>query len=145
MKVSIDQNCMGSFNGETLYADTSFESDNNIASYWLPMENDLLKKYPGIDEGKFLKFLEKLPKITRPEYIGDLLKNADEIDHNNEMAAQLAGQGNTNIILYVLASSALILVLTFIFFNCVKTRTSKSDKNVFRNARSGTILEVQVN
>ena len=101
MKVSIDQNCIGNFNGETLYADTSFESDNNIASYWLPMENDLLKKYPGIDEGKFLNFLEKLPKITRPEYIGDLLKNADEIDHNNEMLAKSTAQGNTNIILYV--------------------------------------------
>ena len=137
MKVSIDQNCIGNFNGETLYADTSFESDNNIASYWLPMENDLLKKYPGIDEGKFLNFLEKLPKITRPEYIGDLLKNADEIDHNNKMASQLAAQANTNIILWSLGSSALILVVTFIIYQCVMNirygRNSYQNDRITRN------------
>ena len=110
-----------------LYADTAFESDNNVASYWLPMENDFLKKIPGMDKGKLLKALEKLPKISKPEYIGDLLKNADEIDHNNKMASQLAEQANTNIILYALGaagSTALIFVVTFISYQCVMNRRS---------------------
>ena len=124
MKVSIDQNCQGIFNGELLYADTAFESDNNVASYWLPMENDFLKKIPGMDEGKLLKALEKLPKISKPEYIGDLLKNADEIDHNNKMASQLAAQANTNTILYALGSTALLLVVTVIICQCFMNRRS---------------------
>ena len=133
MKVSIDQNCQGIFNGESLYADTAFESDNNVASYWLPMENDFLKKIPGMDEGKLLKALEKLPKISKPEYIGDLLKNADEIDHNNKMASQLAAQANTNTILYALGIAALILVVTFIFYQCVMNR--RYGRNSYQNDR----------
>ena len=86
--------------------------------------------------------MEKLPKITRPEYIGDLLKNADEIDHNNEMLAQLAAQGSTNIILYVLGSSASILIITYIFFNYVKT--SKPDNQNMNNARSAAVPAVFV-
>ena len=84
-----------------------------------------------MDEGKLLKALEKLPKISKPEYIGDLLKNADEIDHNNKMASQLAAQANqlaaqanTNTILYALGITALIFVVTFIFYQYVMNRRS---------------------
>ena len=97
------------------------------------MENDFLKKIPGMDEGKLLKALEKLPKISKPEYIGDLLKNADEIDHNNKMASQLAAQANTNIILWALGSSALTLVVTFIIYQCVMNR--RYGRNSYQNDR----------
>ena len=53
---------MGKFNDEDLWAETTLDSDNNVANYWLPRENDFLKSYPGIDEPKVTKVLEKLPK-----------------------------------------------------------------------------------
>ena len=97
------------------------------------MENDFLKKIPGIDEGKLLKALEKFPNISKPEYIGDLLKNADEIDHNNKMASQLAAQANINIILWTLGSSALLSVVIIIICHCVMNR--RPGRNSYQNDR----------
>ena len=63
---------------------------------WLPMENDFLKSYPisGLNEEKLLKSMEKVGKSSKSLPIGDLIKNADEIDHNNKIAAEISSQAN---------------------------------------------------
>ena len=110
---------MGDFNGELMYAENTFESDNNVASYWLPMENDFLKSYPisGLNEEKLLKSMEKVGKSSKSLPIGDLIKNADEIDLNNKIAAQIANQANHNYILYAITAFLFtyITVITIIF------------------------------
>ena len=106
MKVTIGQNCMVNFNGEKKYAQTEFESDNNVANYWLPIKNDFLKSFPiaGLNEEKLLKSMEKLGNSSKSLHIGDLIKNADEIDHNIKIADQLSDLQFHNIILYAIVA-----------------------------------------
>ena len=97
---------MVNFNGEKMYAQTEFESDNNVANYWLLIKNDFLKSFPitGLNEEKLLKSMEKLGNSSKSLSIGDLIKNADEIDHNNKIASQISNQANHSNILYAIAA-----------------------------------------
>ena len=114
MKVTIRQNCMVNFNGEKKYAQTEFESDNNVANYWLPIKNDFLKSYPitGLNEEKLLKSMEKLGNSSKSLHIGDLIKNADEIDHNIKIAGQLSDLQFHNIVLYGFVAFLSIMQVT---------------------------------
>ena len=84
----------------------------------IPMENDFLKSYPisGLNEEKLLKSMEKVGKSSKSLPIGDLIKNANEIDHNNKIAAQISNQANYSNILYAIAAFlfAYITVITII-------------------------------
>ena len=122
-KVSIEKNCMGNFQGELLYSDSSFESNNK--NYWLPIEidfeSDFKKHYPGLDEEKILKSLENMPKNAQHK-IGDLLKYAAQIDHNNAMIDHMANQGIHNKIFYIIGS----IVLGYIIYQLSQKCTCNS-------------------
>ena len=121
-KISMSQNCMGKFNDEDLWAETTLDSDNNIANYWLQRENDSLKTYPGIDEPKVIKVLEKLPKNIKSQPFSEILKNADEIDFNVKMKKKIDSQGIHNQALYGLGSSVWLIALILLIVYCVKTK-----------------------
>ena len=121
-KISMSQNCMGKFNDEDLWAETTLDSDNNVANYWLPRENDFLKSYPGIDEPKVMKVLEKLPKNIKSQPFSEILKNADEIDFNVKMKKKIDSQGIHNQALYGLGSSVWLIALILLIVYCVKTK-----------------------
>ena len=120
MKVTIGQNCMVNFNGEKKYAQTEFESDNNVANYWLPIKNDFLKNYPitGLNEEKLLKSMEKLGNSSKSLHIGDLIKNADEIDHNIKIAGQLSDLQFHNIVLYGFVAFLSIMQVMQVVLGC---------------------------
>ena len=99
-KVSLNQNCFGEFNEERLWAETTLESDNNVANYWLPRKNNFLENYPGIDEPTIMKALEKMPKELESQPFGELFKNADQIDFNVKMSDSLHTQLYHSIGLY---------------------------------------------
>ena len=75
-----------------LWAETIFDSDNNVSNYWLPRKNNFLENYPGIDEPTIMKALETLPKELESQPFGELLKNADQIDFNVKMSDSLNTQ-----------------------------------------------------
>ena len=136
MKISLNQNCIGTFHGERLWPETSFNSSKNVASYWLPQKNDFLEKYPNIDHEKIGNFLESLPNKTESQPLGDLLKYIENIDENNKMALQLEAQASQleaqqthNFILYVIATSGWMIILSFVIFFCVSKyyKTSATD------------------
>ena len=120
MKVTIGQNCMVNFNGEKKYAQTEFESDNNVANYWLPIKNDFLKSFPitGLNEEKLLKSMEKLGNSSKSLHIGDLIKNADEIDHNIKIADQLSDLQFHNIVLYGFVAFLSIMQVMQVVLGC---------------------------
>ena len=120
MKISVDHNCIGNFNGEKLWPQTAFNSSKIVATYWLPKENSFHKRFPKIDQGIMENFLESLPNKTESQPISDLLKYADNIDQNNKMASQLEAQETHNAILYGIASSGWIIILLFVSIFCLK-------------------------
>ena len=134
-KVSLNQNCFGEFNEERLWAETTLDSDNNIANYWLPRKNNFLKSYPGIDEPKIMKVLEHLPEELKSESqpFGELLKNADQIDFNVKTSHRLDTQWYHNIGLYSLGGSSWMMFgLAILAIYCVN-RNYRNQQIIARN------------
>merc|ERR1711963_1058845 len=119
------------FNGELLYSDSNFESDNK--NYWLPIEidfeSDFIKHYPGLDEEKILKSLENMPKNAQHK-IADLLKYKAQIDHNNAMIDHMANQRIHNMIVYIFGS----IVLGYVIYQLSQKCSCKSQNNTQNGA-----------
>ena len=63
--------------------------------------------------------------------ISDLIKDADQIEENSKMAAQISSQANRDTILFVIASTALALVVLIMIMGPIIINYFITQKNDF--------------